>query len=222
MDLITPEGGRIAAPESVARWWRLDEHIIADEGNSERRGPNPQWDERPLHSAILSMSTLVLEGGAMRAELRYPDEPDQAPWEHALQYELGDTGAGVTYVLPYAGELCGVLCADYLFSSLNREHPLVQKVLSSQYTAEKSDTGRFAEEFFYSFANHRALLAAAAEEGYADREELRYVGSLYRMAEREGMPANMRPPYRLWSSEFGMVEIHEEQLKRWAEANWRR
>lgn len=219
--LVTPDGGRIAAPESVARWWRRDAHVIADERDPERRGPNEEWDERPLHSAVLSMSTLVLEGGTVRAELRAPTEPDRAPWEHAFQFEVGDPGPGMTYVLPYSGELRGALCANSFVSSANREHPLVREALRSQYAAEKSDIGRFAEDAVYAFSQGLQL-EGMIEEWPIDRDRMRYLGNLYSLAAREGLPPELRPPYRLWSPESGTVEIDEKRLLRWAGAEWTR
>lgn len=51
---------------------------------------------------------------------------------------------------------------------------------------------------------------------------MRYLGNLYRLAAREGLPLEMRPPYRLWSPESGTVEIDEGRLLRWADAQWAR
>ena len=219
--LLTADGGRVAAPESVARWWRRDQGVIADEPDPGRREPNEEWDERPLLSAVLPMSTLVLEGGAVRAELRHPTETDRAPWEHAFQFELGDPSSGVTYVVPYAGELRGVLCADSFVSSANREHPLVREALRSQYTADKSDVGRFAEDAVRLFSDSISP-QVVLEEWLVDRDTVRYLGNLYRLAAREGLPPELRPPYRIWSTETGTVEIDEGRLLRWAEARWTR
>ena len=219
--LVTPDGGRIAAPESVGRWWRRDQHVIADERDPEHRGPNEEWDERPLHLAILPMTTLVLKDGVVRAGLRHPTEPDRAPWEHAFQFELGDPSSGVTYVLPYAGELRGALCAYSFVSSVNREHPLVQEALRSQYRAEKSYAGRFAEEAINLFSDSLSP-PDILEEWPINKDIMRYLGNLYRLAVREGLPLEMRPPYRLWSSESDMVEIDEDRLLRWADAQWAR
>lgn len=219
--LLTADDGRVAAPESVARWWRRDQNVVADEPYPGRRGPNEEWDERPLQSVILSMSTLVLEEEEVRAELREPTEPDRAPWQHAFQFELGDPGPGMTYVLPYAGGLSGTLCAQSFVSSANREHPLVQEALRSQYEAEKSDVGHFAEEAVYAFSDD-LWSERVLEEWPVDRDLLRYLGGLYRLAAHEGLPPELRPPYRLWSAETGMVEIDEERLLKWAGAQWAR
>lgn len=219
--LVAPDGGRIAAPESVGRWWRRDQHVIADERDPAHRGPNEEWDERPMHLAILPMSTLVLKDGAVRAELRHPTEPDRAPWEHAFQFELGDPSSGVTYVLPYAEELRGALCACSFVSSANREHPLAQEALRSQYRAEKSDAGRFAEEAINLFSDSLSP-PDVLEEWPINTDAMRYLGNLYRLAAREGLPLEMRPPYRLWSSKSDMVEIDEDRLLRWADAQWAR
>ena len=218
--LLTVDGGLVAAPDTVADWSR-EEGVIVDEHGNERRGLTSDWDDAPLHAAVLSMSTLVVNGGAVRAELREPEEPDLAPWEHAFQFELGDPGSGMTYILPYAGELTGLLCAESFVSSANRGHPLVQEALRSQYTAEKSDAGRFAEEAVHAFSRDLPL-GGLLQEWPVDKELIRHLGNLYRLAARERLPPGTRPPYRLWSAETGTVEIDEERLLRWAEARWTR
>jgi hypothetical protein len=215
--LLTPDGGCVAAPESVADWSR-EEGIIIDEHGNERRGLTSDWDDGPVHAVVLSMSTLVLEGGVVRAELREPGEPDRAPWESHFQFELGDPSSGVTYVLPYAGELRSMLCANSFVTSVNREHPLVREALRAQYKVEKSEVESFAEAAVEHFS--RSPLESLVEGWPIDRDPMRYLGNLYLLAEREGIPPEMLPPYRLWSPRLGVVEIGEEQLQRWAAAEW--
>jgi len=154
-----------------------------------------------------------VEDGAMRAELRHPTDPDRAPWEHAFQFELLDPTAGMTYVLPYSGDLRGALCADSFVQSANREHPLVREALRSQYEGEKTGLGRFAEDAVRAFCGGLQL-RGMLEEWPVDRDALRYLGSLYRLAVREGLPPELRPPYRVWTDRLGAVEVDEERLLR--------
>ena len=98
----------------------------------------------------------------------------------------------------------------------NRKHPLVKLALESQWKDpdQLSDLQRFA---LYAVGD------LCCENTYITLREqkppplyLKYLGQLYIHLPLQEIPLELRPPYKIWVKEKGILSVDENILKEWA------
>lgn len=214
--LHAPDGARLVAPDSLAKWGSFEGITISND--QEEHEPIPFWDDRPLDVVVMAMSTLMLRDGRPSFELREPETPERAPWEDAFQDQvIGAAQGHVTYAIPYAGELRNVIWAQTPYTTVNCKHPLVRKALAAQFSERTSELERFAEaavSFFTGLWSPDAITSCNP----VVQNEMHYLGNLYLAIDWSGVTAELRPPYAVWTRESGLAELTSEHLERWATA----
>lgn len=192
-DLITEDGERIEMPEEVTRW--------------PQRGDAPKW---LLYQTLLTMSAVSIEDNTARLTLKQPRYTDRAPWESRLHSRF-DYTATVTY----EGALSDALSAQLPFTSVNRDHPLVQAAIAAQDYDDPSEFQIFCTGASYCLSNSETLEALSKSDDLVTHQ-MQWAGRRSLNVDWAQVPLELQPPYAVWLERRGQVEIHLEDFERWA------
>jgi hypothetical protein len=160
------------------------------------------------------MSTVIVDGDATAFELRPPTD-DLPPQRNLF---TGNFSATV-YALPYELELSKLFCAPMAstFRTVNRHHPLVREALASKYLEQWSELQEFANTAIHCLTAPETVGILLDSTLKIERQQ-RIAGYRYEEVDWASVIPELRPPYKIRTTNGEILEVAEEDFKRWASA----
>jgi hypothetical protein len=192
--LICSDGKKLQTPESLIRWFEEEAKSTAHADVSE---------------LVAAMSTVVPIGDSTGLDLRPPIE--NLPPEANL--------LGGVYCLHYSLELATLFSVEMVapLRTVNRYHPLVREAMTSKYVEQKSELQEFAETAIQSFTAPATIALLKGATSKIERQQ-RLAGYGFEAVDWASVAEDLRPPYTIRGSAGEILEITEEDFKRWAAA----
>jgi hypothetical protein len=136
---------------------------------------------------------------------------------YASELGMSDGGFSYTSAIEYVGEANELLSVQSEFRSVNRNHPVVKYVqqYQDQPYRDRTDFQHYCASVIWMLSddtNLTALAAANIEKG----RQYRRLGTIFSSIDWSRQDSSLAPPYRVWTTDGGVVEITKEDLIRWA------
>jgi hypothetical protein len=198
--LISSDGKRLGSYDGLSQW------LV------KQYEDNLHWD---LNSLVACMSTVIIKDGQALLDIRHPLEPETSPRLRVLSEVLSDS----VYALPYgdgASQFFSVHMAAPLRTA-NRNHPLVNEALSVRYLEQKSELQEFAAAAVLCLSAPETAAILTGANPKIGRWQRR-VGYLYENVDWQSVAAEMRPPYKIRTTDGDSIEAAAEDFVRWANA----
>jgi hypothetical protein len=223
--------------EGVSHWCKLmslgDLTMIAPENHGfelrdrcgDRIGPDAElseWEgagtERPNLGWAMRSTTLLACGLEVRGQNVVltpvpPRDNGLVLSEYAIAY-----GAGVEmFAIDYHGSASDALTVETPFPTANRKHPLTRVAYDARYARATNDLQRFATSFITCLAQSVSSSKESpslVEPGYWQKR----VAHLYFEVKWDRYANDVKPPYKIWTSNKQWCEFGEDDLARWRDS----
>jgi hypothetical protein len=195
--LAMPDGARLGFSEELRSW--------CPPGRSQ-----PDWELRAL---VMRFARLRIDGGAAVITLRAPESATSPSYDRGLGGRFEHR-----WVIPFDGEASSLLAAETEMDIVNRSHPVVEFVKSFdhlEYT-DLDDFQHFCASAVWVLSERENLKTIVSEKVTKGRQ-FRRLGILYRALDWNRYDAKFKPPYKVWTAQSGVFEVHHEHLMKWAE-----
>ena len=165
---------------------------------------------RPL---ITRFSSLGLDAGKLRFSLRLPDP--------SLDGERREPSLGSRFdrlhVITYEKGLVDTIIALTELGAANRLHPLIQAVMSDDYIEYQAQSAlqNYCASVVWCLCDRKNLTQITQNKVHKGRQ-FRRLGVLYKNLDWDRYGDELKPPYKLFSEESGIVEVTSDELLRWA------
>ena len=194
--------------------------------NEQRVRPSPsleEWEKdgtnHPSLHWCMNTATLLMCSAQIRENsvVLTPGVPVE-PNDMLAQYMVKGSGPWVDmFLLDYVGTAKDALAIETPFPSANRMHPLTKICHNSRYFSEKSDLETFAIAFVPCISK-----TVSSQKETPSLKMPRYwhkrVAYLYFEVDWARYDNNLKPPYKIWTSEKGWTEIGESDLACWRDS----
>jgi hypothetical protein len=197
--LVCSDGHKIGPYDDLVQWF--DEQFKSEA-------------HRDVNRLAASMSTVIVDGDATALELRPPID-GLPPQRNLFTGEFSET----VYCLPYGLELSNIFCVQMTapLRTVNRNHPLVREALTSKYLEQKSELQEFAKTAIQCLAAPQTAALLMDSTLKIERQQ-RIAGYRYEDVDWASVIPELQPPYRIRASNGKVLEITEEDFRRWAAA----
>ena len=201
LQLLDSKSHKISPSMSLSEW---------EQQGTER--PALHWQ---MNALVLLMSSLSIEKNKLVLIPSYPEQSDDV----LSQYTMSDGILGISgFIISYKGELQGALTAQSTVKTINKDHPLCVVYMQSKFLSKKTDLQEFASAFLPCIAD-----AITPEKGIPNKLEYpqrwqKSVAFQYTSVNWSSYDDKYKPPYKIWLSEKGFVEITEDDFKKWRDS----
>lgn len=196
--LVCSDGQKVEPCDSLIQWF--DEQYKSEA-------------HRDVNRLVASMSTVILDGDAAALELRPPTD-DSPPQRGLFTGEFSPT----VYALPYALELSNIFSVQMVpLRTVNRHHPIVREALNSKYLEQKSELQEFAKTAVKCLTAPETVGVLLDSTLKIERQQ-RIAGYRYEEVDWASVIPELRPPYQVRAANGEVLEIVEEDFRRWANA----
>jgi hypothetical protein len=193
--LLIGDGNSVQAPREITQW------ESGNRGESVNRG---------LKGMLILMSTFELINGEIVLI------PNTETGNFVVNENTLKSMFAPPTVLKYGEDLHKFVSACSPVKTVNRTHPLVSSALDARFLEEANDVQKFAEAMMWQVSDPEivAVIDGTKEPGLRHQ----YAGQLFKSVAWNENNRESHPPYLIRSGSGKTVEITEEILSRWADA----
>lgn len=155
-----------------------------------------------LVKIILSMSIFTMREEKMKIEIQEPKNLDETPSEGMLK-----TRFSMTLAVPYSSNYKNILGIETLIPTINKNHPLVERVLKVKNSKEISNFEDFSRRLL---RHYKDLYSKDKNNRY-----LRSFGYSYMSIDWDEIDPVFKPPYTFLNDKSMEIVITHEDFLKW-------
>lgn len=193
------DGNVVGPDEDMCAWERLGEDH-----------PSLHWQ---MNMIVLLMSCLEVSGSKLVTKPRQCSEPVATLRRFIVNRNSPARCAAIDYV----GDASNALTVSSPYPTINRQHPLVGVLLSSDFITEPNELQIFAKSFvpcISEMVSTKPKSSSLDTPGYWQKRISHFYFSV-RWSEYDQI---YKPPYRIWTNESGWQLFTEKDFIAWRDA----
>ena len=139
--------------------------------------------------------------------------PCREDGEEPSSFRCVRNGHGAIYVVPYHNEASDLLFVSSPMPTINLNHSFARVLCDCQFKEHKT----VFEQFVESFCSLIVGYDPAFDKNRVGRR-MKILAHRYASVNWDGIESSLRPPYKIWLEQQGVIEITDQDFKVWAKA----